>query len=152
MPASPHSHQTNESYSYDSNENRTTTGYTPATNNQLSSDGTYNYSYDNNGNLTQKTAISGGAYTTYTWDYHNRLTDVQNYTSTGTLTQHVHYTYDVNDRLIGRQVDPTGGGTYTGAQRFVYDDASDLPPFVRGGQGGLRRRAASPSSSTVPAR
>ena len=33
--------------------------------------------YDNAGNMTKKTAISGGAYTTYTWDYRNRLTDVQ---------------------------------------------------------------------------
>src|SRR5258708_20879163 len=129
ITAATHSYQTNESYSYDSNGNRTNTGYSTGTNNQLSSDGTYNYTYDNSGNLTRKTAISGGAYTTYTWDYHNRLTDVQNYTSTGTLTQHVHYVYDVYDRLIGKQLDPTGGGTYTSAQRFVYDGTSAVLVF-----------------------
>jgi RHS repeat-associated protein len=43
------------------------------------------------------------------------------------LTKHVHYTYDVYDRLIGKQLDPTGGGTYTSAQWFAYDDNSDAP-------------------------
>ncbi len=40
---------------------------------------------------------------------------------TGTLTSHVHFTYDVYNRLIGKQVDPTGGGTYTSAQWYAYD-------------------------------
>ena len=70
--------------------------------------------------MTRKTAISGGAYTTFTWDYHNRLTDVSTYTSTNVLTSHVHYVYDVFDRLIGKQVDPTGGGTYTSSQWYAY--------------------------------
>jgi YD repeat-containing protein len=133
LTAATHSYQTNESYSYDANGNRTNTGYTTGTNNQISSDGTYNYTFDNNGNLAQKTAISGGAYTTYTWDFRNRLTDVQNYTSTGTLTKHVHYTYDVFDRLIGKQLDPTGGGTYTSAQRFVYDGNNIILAFNSSG-------------------
>jgi YD repeat-containing protein len=129
VTAATHSYQTNESYSYDANGNRTNTGYSTGTNNQLSSDGTYNYTYDSEGNLTQKTAVSGGAYTTYTWDFRNRLTDVQNYTSGGTLTKHVHYVYDVYDRLIGKQLDPTGGGTYTSTQRFVFDGNSIILAF-----------------------
>jgi YD repeat-containing protein len=133
ITAATHSYQTNESYSYDANGNRTNTGYSTGTNNQVSSDGTYNYTYDNEGNLTQKTAISGGAYTTFTWDYRNRLTDVQNYTSGGTLTKHVHYTYDVYDRLIGKQLDPTGGGTYTTTQRFAYDGDNIILAFNGGG-------------------
>jgi RHS repeat-associated protein len=47
----------------------------------------------------------------------------------------VHYTYDVYDRLIGKQLDPTGGGTYTSAQRFVYDSAASPPS--QGGVGGV---------------
>jgi hypothetical protein len=46
---------------------------------------------------------------------------VSNYTSGGTLTSHVNFVYDIYDRLIGKQVDPTGGGTYTSSQWFVYD-------------------------------
>lgn len=47
--------------------------------------------------------------------FHNRLTDVSFYTSANVLTKHVHYTFDVFDRMIGKQIDPTGGGTYTRA-------------------------------------
>ena len=102
MTGATHSGGTSESYSYDSNGNRTNTGYSTGTNNQLSSDGTYNYVYDDAGNLTKKTTILTGAYVTYTWDYHNRLTDVEAYNSSNVLQSHVHYTYDVLDRLIGR--------------------------------------------------
>src|SRR5262249_6196515 len=70
LTSATHSYQTNESYSYDANGNRTNTGYTTGTNNEVTSDGTYNYQYDAEGNVTRKTATSGGAYTTYTWDYH----------------------------------------------------------------------------------
>ena len=139
--AATHSYATNENYSYDANGNRSNTGYTTGTNNEVTSDGTYDYSYDNEGNLIQKTDIATGAYTTYTWDYHNRLTDVQNYTSGGTLTFHEHYVYDVYDQLIGTEIDPTGGGTYTSSQWFVYDaggiaGANSSPPS-QGGAGGV---------------
>ena len=50
------------------------TGYRPATGNQLSTDGTYNYTYDADGNLMTRTQISTGNKTVYTYDYHNRLT------------------------------------------------------------------------------
>ena len=38
--------QSNESYAYDPNGNRTNTGYSTGPNNELLSDGTYNYTYD----------------------------------------------------------------------------------------------------------
>ena len=88
LTAATHSYETNESYSFDATGNRTNTGYSTGANNQLSSDGTYNYLYDNAGNLTKKTTISIGAYVTYTWDYHNRLTDVQAYNSSNVLQSH----------------------------------------------------------------
>ena len=88
VTAATHSYQANEAYSYDANGNRTNAGYTTGTGNQLTSDGTYNYVYDAAGNLTKKTTISSGVYVTYTWDYHNRLTDLSSCTSAGVLTQH----------------------------------------------------------------
>jgi len=57
-----------ESYSYDPAGNRTMTGYTTDTGNQLTADGTYTYSYDNEGNLTAKVRTSDGQRTEYTWD------------------------------------------------------------------------------------
>lgn len=137
VTAASHSYQTNESYSYDADGNRTNTGYSTTTNNRLSSDGTFNYTYDAEGNRTRKTTISSGAYVDYTWDYHNRLTDVTFKTSGGTTTSKVHYVYDVYDRLIGKQVDTNGDGTYDTAARYAYDDNSTAPGLGRGGAGGL---------------
>jgi len=40
----------------------------------LTSDGTYNYTYDKEGNMLTQTHISDSQVTNYTWDYRNRLT------------------------------------------------------------------------------
>ena len=55
-----------ESYGFDSNGNRNTNGNTPGTGNRQQSDGTYNYTYDNEGNVLVQTRISDGQFTTYT--------------------------------------------------------------------------------------
>src|SRR5438046_6563849 len=60
--AATHSYQTNEAYSYDANGNRTNTGYTTGTNNEVTSDGTYNYTYDAEGNMTGKRQSPAGPY------------------------------------------------------------------------------------------
>ncbi len=62
ITAVTHNGSGTEAYSYDANGNRTGGGHTTTTNNQLTSDSTYNYTYDNEGNLTRKTTISGGAF------------------------------------------------------------------------------------------
>jgi RHS repeat-associated protein len=139
LTAATHSYETNETYSFDATGNRTNTGYSTGTNNQLSSDGTYNYLYDANGNMTKQTTISTGAYVTYSWDYHNRLTDVESYNSSNVLQSHIQYTYNVLDQLIERQVDPTGGGTYTTTQALVYDNSGNIV-LVYNGSGTLTDR------------
>jgi RHS repeat-associated protein len=115
----------NESYSYDSNGNRTNTGYSTGTNNQLASDGTFNYTYDAEGNRISRTRISSASandyLTTYTWDYRDRLTDVDFYNNSSVLTSHVHYTYDVYDHRISKSLDRTGSGTYNRIEDYVYD-------------------------------
>ena len=45
-------------YSYDATGNRTMTGYSTGTGNRLASDGTFNYTYDDEGNLATKTEIA----------------------------------------------------------------------------------------------
>ena len=70
---------TGESYAYDDNGNRTSKngqGVTTGPANRLTSDGTYTYLYDGEGNITSRTAIATGATTTYTWDHRNRLVNV----------------------------------------------------------------------------
>jgi hypothetical protein len=121
----------NESYSFDANGNRNSTGYTTSSDNQTSSDGTYTYTYDADGNRLTRTQISGSYSTdyttTYTWDYRNRLTDVENYDNSNALKQHVHYVYDVFDHLIATEVDLTGGGSYTQIKHYVLDLSPEIP-------------------------
>ncbi|GAB5443819.1 MAG: hypothetical protein Fues2KO_41680 [Fuerstiella sp.] len=124
-------YQTDESYTYDGTGNRTNTGYTTGANNQLTSDGTYNYEYDDEGNRTKKTTISSGDYVEYDWDHRNRLTTVTFRTSTGTKTKEVSYVYDAFDRRIAKDVDANGNGTIDSGERYVYD-ASEFQAGIGG--------------------
>ncbi len=89
------------SYSYDANGNRTMTGYQTGTGNELLSDGTYNYTYDKDGNTTLQTNITTGYVTYYSWDYRNRLTEVKQEDNHGNVLNDEKFTYDVNDNRIG---------------------------------------------------
>ena len=111
----------NEGYTYDANGNwlASTTAndgsrsFTVSGNNQVTSDGTYDYEYDNEGNLINK--YLHGTTTVvrhYTYDYRNRLTEV-----TGSGLD-VKYLYDAFNRLIGRTSDVSGEPA---RQTFVYD-------------------------------
>jgi YD repeat-containing protein len=120
-----------ESYSFDSNGNRNSTGYSTAADNLMTSDGTFNYTHDADGNTTSRTRISSATasdyLTTYSWDYRNRLTDVEYYDNSSVLTKHVHYVYDVFDHLLATQVDTTGSGSYNQAEHYVLDVSPDIP-------------------------
>jgi RHS repeat-associated protein len=86
------------------------------------SDGTYTYSYDNEGNRTSRTNIATGEVTQYTWDYHNRLMSVITKDSSGTVTKSVGYTYDAYDRRIAKTIDPDGAGAApVQTERMVYN-------------------------------
>jgi len=45
LTSATHTYQSNETYSYDANGNRTMTGYQTGTDNRLTNDGTYTYTY-----------------------------------------------------------------------------------------------------------
>jgi RHS repeat-associated protein len=119
---------TDESYNYDKNGNRTAsylhgTGYDTGTGNQLLSDGTFNYEYDNEGNLRFKRTIGAEStdFTEYRFDHRNRLTEVE-IREPGKVTL-VKYTYDMDGRRIGIEVregidSPT---IITSVTRMVYD-------------------------------
>lgn len=96
--------QADEAYSYDPNGNRTNNGFVITANNQVASDGTFNYSYDREGNLTTKTAITTGATTIYSYDHRNRLISVIDRDGNGNPTQTVEFTYDVFDRRQSKTV------------------------------------------------
>ncbi|MFN7377569.1 MAG: hypothetical protein ACK5UB_07685 [Pseudanabaena sp.] len=60
--------QDNESYSYDSNGNRTNDGYVTGVNNQLLEDNKYLYEHDIVGNRTKRTDKSTNEVMEYRWD------------------------------------------------------------------------------------
>ena len=124
-----HTAQTDESYAYDENGNRTMSGYDTDPNNQLGSDGTYDFTYDDEGNRLTKTRISNGEKEELTWDHRNRLTNVTFKNNGGTVTKEVEFAYDAFNRLIRRTIDPDGA---TGSAALVdsffswHDDQINL--------------------------
>ncbi|RCS50455.1 hypothetical protein DTL42_11260 [Bremerella cremea] len=111
-----------ESYTYDENGNRTGGSYSTDDNNQILSDGTYNFTYDDEGNRLTKTNISTGEVIEYSWDYRNRLVNITTKTSGGTVTHEVDYTYDIFNRRIGKTIDADGDGAGTATEEiYIYD-------------------------------
>jgi len=139
LTAATYTFQDDEAYSYDNAGNRTGSGYTVGAGNRLLSDGTYDYAYDDEGNLIRRTEKATGAVTEYTWDYRNRLTHVVFKDSSGAVTRAITYTYDVFSRRIAREVDPDGAGPQGATvERFVYDGTDILLAFD--GSGNLTHR------------
>jgi RHS repeat-associated protein len=105
----------------------------------LLSDGSFNYTYDDEGNLLTKTDIATSEVTQYTWDYRNRLTNVTVKDSSQNVIQESDYTYDAFDKRIGVEVDPDGDGQESATQRWTaYDGANPYADFD--GSGNLTQR------------
>jgi RHS repeat-associated protein len=107
-----------ESYSYDSNGNRTGSGWSTTVMNEVAtSPGPITYTFDNAGNMI--TSKTGSTTTTFTYDFRNRLTGVN---QGGTLI--ATYVYNALDQRIGAQ--DSGTQTWT-----VYDGQSpDANPYA----------------------
>ena len=116
-----------EDYAYDENGNRT--DFTLGDHNRVSNDGTFTYLWDGEGNMIRKTKIADDSVEVFEWDHRNRKVAVTEYASTadadaGTnATKHVDQIYDIQNRWIGRFVDPDGDGVdvTTNDTWFVYD-------------------------------
>ncbi len=123
-----------ESYSFDVNGNRTMSGYETAAGNRLTTDGAYDYTYDNEGNMVSKTRISDGQVTEYTWDYRNRLTRIVVKDAQENVVKEAQYTYDVFDRRIGVWEDADGAGSGAATQRWTaYDGPNPWADFDENG-------------------
>jgi len=69
---------------YDDNGNRTSAGFSSSTDNRLTTDGTFTYTYAKEGN--RKTRTDGlGNITTYDWEVRGRLIAVSDYSGTPSL-------------------------------------------------------------------
>ena len=121
----------NTSYGYDANGNRNTTGYTVGVDNEITSGGSYTYSYDLAGNTTGQTQLSSGDVWSYSYDDRNRLTGVTERASGGAILNQATYTYDALDRRIS--LDDNGTQIWT-----VYDGHNPYADFT--GSGSLAMR------------
>jgi len=138
LKTADHTGQTDESYSYDENGNRTMAGYVTTDNNQLTTDGVYNYTYDDEGNRLTRTVIGTGYVTEYEWDHRNRLTKLTEKDDSNNILSTVEFAYDVFNLRVAKIVDADGPGgndpteTYFSwesnqiALQFDGDQASDL--------------------------
>jgi YD repeat-containing protein len=111
-------------YSYDGTGNRTMAGYSTGTGNELSNDGTWTYTYDAEGDLTQKSMGASATTVYYAYDLNDRLTSVR-VTSDGTTNvTTATYTYDAAGRLVQEDEWQTGGSVVT--TRFAQDDTGQF--------------------------
>jgi RHS repeat-associated protein len=125
-----------EQYVYDENGNRINNGYTVGLNNQLLSDGTHTYTYNEEGNRTSRTDIATGEITEYAWDHRNRLTRVTTRaTANGPLTTDIHYAYDFGQRWIRKTLDTNADGTIEESRIFVHDNGQIVLDFQTTGTG-----------------
>ena len=121
------------SYSYDKNGNRNMTGYTTGTGNELTSDGAYNYTYDNEGNTLTQTQIATGTRDILHLGLSQSLDGgASQGDQRGTVLNDEKFTYDVNDNRIGVMLN--------GAQQLytVYDGSNPYIDF--NGSGTLTQR------------
>jgi len=118
-----------ETYNYDSVGNRAADSNQNGLSqfnsaNDLNEDGDFTYQYDNNGNLTRKTAKVGGAITSYEYDAENKLARV---VRNGTT---VNYKYDGLGRRVEKEVINVG----TAVTRYVYDNEDIILEFNHKGK------------------
>ncbi len=127
-----------ETYDFDQNGNRQQSSrhgdaYQTGDNNRLLSDGRYNYSYNDRGDMIVRTDTQTGATREFSWDHRGRLARVDDLTALGILSQTLSYTYDGFDRRITRTVDSDGAGSGTPTtESFIYHGDDVLLDFVDG--------------------
>jgi RHS repeat-associated protein len=116
-----HASITDEAYEYDDNGNRVMSGYVVGANNRISTDGVFDFEYDDEGNMVAKEEISSGERTEYEWDHRNRLVRIVSKDEFDAVTQVVEQTYDYQNRWVRSQIDADGDEDFDSERFFAYD-------------------------------
>jgi len=136
LQTADHTGQTDESYTYDENGNRTMSGYSIGDNNRLLSDGTYNYTYDDEGNRLTRTVIATGYVTAYEWDHRNRLTKVTEKDDLNNVLSSVEFRYDVFNLRVAKIVDADGPGGDDPTETYFSWESNQIALQFDGDQAG----------------
>ena len=153
---------TANTYGYDPNGNRNTTGYVTGTGNELTNDGTFTYTYDNEGNLTKKSKGASAETWYYGYDEWNHLISVKKEaTDGGTIQMQAMYSYDEPDGklLVAGVYAPQGlrSSSSPAATRTVPSTASfgsqglGLSSFASNADAGANSLASVPGGTFVAA-
>ncbi len=131
----------NTAYAYSAAGNLTSQGsnssYTYNSENQLTFDGTYTYTYDADGNCTSKYVADNSGntdITVYSWDNRDRLASVTHYATAadqtgGAYDYQVNYTYDCLNQLIKRDALTPNSGTTESVDYFIYESGQVVLQF-----------------------
>ena len=129
-----------EFYVYDLNGNRIEShlhgsDYLTGPNNQLLSDGEFNYEYDDEGNQVRRTNIETGEVTEFEYDHRNRQTRSTTRTSGGIITSESQFVFDVFGRRIAIINDADGAGPDAAVrENIVYDGNNAWADFNEAGE------------------
>ena len=112
-----------ESYDYDLNGNRDSSGYTTGTGNRITNDGVYTYSYDDEGNITKRSKGASLETWTYGYDHLNHQIWVEKRASDGgTLQLRIEDDYDAFGQRIVQRIDSDGNGSWNTTEKFAFTD------------------------------
>src|SRR5437867_11055017 len=105
------------------------TGYTTGTDNRVTADGTWTYTYDAAGNTTKKSKGASAETWTYGYDNKNELVWVEKRsTDGGTLQVRADYQYDASGNRTQKAVDSDGDGNVNTTQRYALDGWDPAKP------------------------
>ena len=121
-----------DTYGYDANGVPNANGLTPGVDNRVSTDGLWTYTYDDAGELVEKSQGSGSPTWWYGYDFHGNMTSAKYSATDGTPTVVIDYQYDAFDNLVGRT--ETDSGTVVSDVRYVVDGWDTAKPGPTGNE------------------
>ncbi|MCB1099682.1 MAG: hypothetical protein KDN22_29190, partial [Verrucomicrobiae bacterium] len=120
-----------EFFAFDSGGNLVSEAIELGEGNRIQTDGTYNYTYDAEGNMATRTAIANGVSQEFIYDHRNRLVEVHTRNAANVLIEVAKYGYDPLDRRISKQVDSTPNDAIAAPVRhYIYSGENVIAEFV----------------------